>query len=99
MWLDDWEVAIGDSILGKIKEGLRDAKYLVLCCSPHGVDSPWTAEEWESFRTRQLNGQNIKLLPVKFGAGEPPLILAHLKYADLDRDWVTGIAQLLRVIQ
>lgn len=98
VWLDDWEVGIGDSVLGKMGEGIRDAKYLVLCYSTIGVESPWTAEEWESFRTRQLEGQGIKLLPVKLTGGDPPAILAHLKYADLVSDWAGGMAQLLKAI-
>ncbi|HZF56571.1 MAG TPA: toll/interleukin-1 receptor domain-containing protein [Polyangiaceae bacterium] len=99
VWLDDWEIGLGDSVLGKMREGLRDAKYLVLCYSTIGVESPWTAEEWESFRTRQLEGQDIKLLPIKLSGGEPPAILAHLKYADLVRDWAGGVAQLLKAIR
>jgi len=82
-----------------MNEGLRNAEYLVLCYSPLGVSAPWTAEEWESFRTRQLNGQKVKLLPVKLSGGEPPALLEHLKYADLVRDWAGGIAQLLKAIR
>ncbi len=99
VWHDEWEVELGDSILGKMGRGIRDAKYLVLCYSTLGVDAPWTAEEWESFRTRQLNGQDVKLLPVKLSGGDPPAILAHLKYADLVRDWTGGVAQLLRALR
>lgn len=99
VWLDDWEIGIGDSIIGKMNEGLRDAQYLVLCYSPLGVSSPWTAEEWESFRTRQLNGQNVKLLPVNLSGGDPPAILEHLKSADLVRDWTAGVKQLLKAIR
>ncbi len=99
VWLDDWEIGIGDSIIGKMNAGLRDAEYLVLCYSPLGVSSPWTAEEWESFRTRQLNGQKVKLLPVNLSRGDPPAILEHLKYADLVRDWAGGVAQLLKAIR
>ncbi|WP_225412744.1 toll/interleukin-1 receptor domain-containing protein [Stigmatella hybrida] len=99
VWLDDWEIGIGDSILGKMGEGLRDAEYLVLCYSAHGVNSPWTAEEWESFRTRQLNGKKVKLLPVNLSGGPPPIILEHLKYADLVHNWADGLTQLLKAIR
>lgn len=98
VWLDDHEIGLGDSVLGKMQEGLRDSKYLVLCYSTSGVTSPWTAEEWESFRTRQLEGHGVRLLPVKLSGGDPPAILAHLKYADLVRDWAGGVTQLLKAI-
>ena len=31
--------------------------------------------------------------------GEPPAMLADLKYADLVRDWSAGVAELLRAIR
>jgi hypothetical protein len=98
VWIDQREIALGDSVLGRMSEGLRDAQYLVLCYSSIGVESPWTAEEWESFRTRQLEGQRVRLLPVKLSGGEAPAILAHLKYVDLVRDWRGGVEQLLKVL-
>lgn len=99
VWLDTCEVGIGDSILGKMNAGIRDASFLVLCYSPLGVSSPWTAEEWESFRTRQLNGETVKLLPVNLSGGDPPAILAHLKYADLVKNWALGVEQLLNAMR
>ena len=33
VWLDDWEINIGDSIVGRMQEGLDQTAYLVLCYS------------------------------------------------------------------
>ena len=52
--------------------------------------------EWMSALARQLNGHGIKLLPVLLTGGEPPAILADVKYADLVKNWSRGIAELLR---
>ncbi len=47
VWFDEWEIAPGDSIVGRMNEGLGDASYLILCLSPAGVDSPsYTFLEW-----------------------------------------------------
>jgi hypothetical protein len=40
VWLDVWEIQIGDSIVGKIDDGLTGATYLILCYSNQGVSAP-----------------------------------------------------------
>jgi hypothetical protein len=48
--------------------------------------------------TRQLQGQNVKLLPVRLSGGTIPPILADIKFADLVSDWDGGIKNLLQVL-
>jgi hypothetical protein len=55
--------------------------------------------EWYSALSRQLNGAGVKLLPVKLTDGEPPAILADLRYADLVKDWSKGVTELLNTIK
>lgn len=98
VWLDAWEVEVGDSLVERIASGLATAEYLVLCYSASGVDSSWMSREWMATLARQLDGKGVKILPVLLSGGEPPSILADIKFADLTSDWVSGIAQLLRVI-
>lgn len=99
VWLDEWEVAVGDSIVERINKGLEGATYLVLCYSSSGVLTPWMGREWMSALARQLNGHGVKLLPVRLTGGRPPAILNDLKYADLVSDWPTGLLQLLGAIK
>lgn len=99
VWFDEWEIGLGDSVVGKMNEGLEGATYVVVCYSSSGVTSPWMSSEWMSTLARQLNGHGIKLLPVLLTGGEPPAILADRKYADLVKDWPDGVAQLLRAIR
>ncbi|HEY8601492.1 MAG TPA: toll/interleukin-1 receptor domain-containing protein [Thermomicrobiales bacterium] len=98
VWLDTWEIGIGDSITQKMDEGLTGSSYLILCYSAAGVTSPWMSREWYSALARQLNGRSIKLLPVRLTGGDPPAILADIKYADLVKDWAKGEAELLNAI-
>jgi hypothetical protein len=44
---------------------------------------------------RQLNGMDVKILPVRLTGGDPPAILADRKYADLVEDWSKGVSLLL----
>ncbi len=99
VWLDVWEIDVGDSIVERINAGLEGATYLVLCYSSSGVTSPWMSREWMSALARQLNGYGVKVLPVLLTGGEPPAILADVKYADLVADWAQGVSELLQAIR
>jgi hypothetical protein len=99
VWLDDWEINIGDSIVSKMNEGLAGSKYLVLCYSRSGIDAPWIGREWLSALARQLSGADIKLLPVVLTGGVPPAILADLQYADFTKNRAEALRSLLRAIR
>ena len=99
VWFDEWEINIGDSITARMNEGLSGSAYLVLCYSADGVMAPWISREWLSALARQLDGQNVKILPVRLSGGTPPAILADIRYADLVKDWDTGAKQLMNAIR
>src|SRR4051812_33492755 len=80
--LDVADIHIGDSIPEWMNAGLRDAEAVVLCYSSSGVETPWMGREWLSTLARQLEGAKILLLPVRLTGGQPPPILADIKYAD-----------------
>src|SRR5687767_11548010 len=80
VWLDAWEIKVGDSIVGRMQEGISGAGYLVLCLSEEGVLSPWISREWMSALARQLGGFRIRLLPCRLTGGQPPALIADLKY-------------------
>ena len=97
VWLDTWEIGVGDQIIQKMNDGLEGATYLVVCYSSHGM-APWMNIEWMSALASQLNGRSVKVLPVRLSGTEAPAILRGVKYADLMADWDHGIAELLRAI-
>lgn len=99
VWLDVWDIGIGDSIVARIDKGLAEAAYLILCYSGASVLAPWMKREWMSALARQLDGKGVKVLPVRLTGGDPPAILADVRYADLVRDWNKGLAELLRAIR
>lgn len=98
VWLDEWNIGLGDSIVQRINEGLQDAAYVVVCYSSSGVTSPWMSQEWMTSLARQLEGHKVRILPVRLTGGDPPPILFGIKYADLVKDWTKGMAELLRAL-
>jgi len=95
VWYDDWEIQVGDSVIGKMDEGLTKADYFILCYSTSG-DSKWTLLEWRSTLARQVTGGRVQLLPVFLSGGDMPAILADKATLDLVADWAGGVAALLK---
>ncbi|MEH2082639.1 MAG: toll/interleukin-1 receptor domain-containing protein [Nostoc sp.] len=98
VWFAEWKINVGDSIVERINEGLEGLSYLVLCYSSSDM-SPWVNREWMSVLAKQLSGHGVKVLPVLLTGGQPPAILADIKYADLIKDRSKGISDLLRAIK
>lgn len=99
VWLDEWDIRVGDSIVERMNAGLETAKYVIVCYSEAGVLSSWMSREWFSALARQLNGCDVKVLPVRLSGGTPPAILADIKYADLVKNWSRGVSDLLRAMR
>jgi hypothetical protein len=98
VWLDRWELNVGESIVARINDGLSGAVFFVLCYSGIGSLSPWMSREWMSALARQLSGAQVRLMPVRLSGGAPPAILADIKYADLVADWSRGVDELCRAL-
>jgi hypothetical protein len=96
--LDVWDLKIGDSIVEWMNNKLENANYVAMCYSSSGL-APWMNKEWQSTLARQLNGENIKILPVLLTGGTTPAILADVKFADLVSDWNEGVQLLLRALK
>jgi len=45
VWLDSWCLTAGDSLIGKIGEGIEDSDRLVVFLSPNSVESNWVKKE------------------------------------------------------
>lgn len=99
VWLDEWSISVGDSLVRRMNEGLEGSTFLVLCYSSSGVSSPWMSREWMAALARQLNGHNVRVLPVRLTGGQPPAILDDIRYADLVGDWSQGVIDLLEAIK
>lgn len=82
VWIDEAEIRIGDSLIGKIEAGITDATHLVAIMSNASVDSRWCQEELRMALSRQIAGRNISVLPVLLEHCELPGFLQEKKYAD-----------------
>src|ERR1700690_2162724 len=98
VWIYIWKIDVGDSIVERINTGLSEACFLLLCGSNEPSVSPWVDREWMSALASQLDGANIRMLPVLLTGDNLPFILKDIKYADLVLHWQHGIEDICRVL-
>src|SRR5215218_7973007 len=65
VWLDDWEIRVGDNIPHKIEEGLEHSRVLVLCMSAHAFGSDWAQLESQTFRFRDPLNKERRFIPLR----------------------------------
>jgi len=97
VWYDQIELRVGDSIVAKINQGLRDSDWLILVLSQASMKSKWVAEELTAAIALTVQKGAFVLPLLKEPVDIPPL-LAGRKYADFTRDETQGLQELLKVV-
>lgn len=63
VWLDEAEIFVGDSLRGKIEEGLAHSKYGVAIISPHFLTKQWPQSELDGLVSKEAEGKKV-ILPI-----------------------------------
>lgn len=95
VWYDDWEIAVGDSIVEKVFAGLAASDALLLVLSRASVASRWVKEELDVAVMRRLSEKDIRILPVLAETCDIPTPLKHIRYADFRDDYQDALSRLL----
>ncbi|SFK84390.1 TIR domain-containing protein [Nitrosomonas aestuarii] len=82
VWLDESELLIGDSLIGKIQIAIGEMKYLAAIISSHSVTSQWVQKELEAALSIELEKREVKVLPIVIDDCELPNFLIGKLYAD-----------------
>ena len=98
VWLDKWEIEVGDSITQKIEEGIENNDYLALILSKNSVESSWVKLEFSSALIKELDSKFIMILPILIENCKIPTLLVDKKYADFREDYQKGLDALLSAI-
>lgn len=98
VWLDEWEIKVGESIVERVNTRIEACSHLVLLLSSHSVSKPWVQREFSAALMRQLSERQVTVLPVRLDEAEPPKIIGDIKYADARTSVVDAIDQLRQVL-
>lgn len=96
VWIDKWEVRVGDSIVEKINHGIGAADYLLIVISQASVKSRWVAEELNAGIIKNVeDSKGAFILPVLIERVELPPLLKHRRYADFVNEPDRALKDLL----
>jgi hypothetical protein len=87
-WLDEAEIAWGESILSKIQEGMARARFVLVILSPQFLQKSWPQKELRSALTLEIEAERSIVLPLL--VGDPNLLLASLPFLKEKRYLVWG---------
>ena len=100
VWLDQWEMKPGDSLVDKIfDEGLKDARAVIIVLSTVSVQKPWVREELNASVVNRIS-RGTKLIPVVIDECEVPESLRSTVWQrvdDLD-DYSLSLQRILSAI-
>lgn len=99
VWLDEWEILVGDSISQRIQRGLDQSDFVALLLTQASVDSGWVAKEWQSQIGKEADTKDVVVLPLYADNCRMPTLLADKKCADFVGDYATGLAELIVAIK
>jgi hypothetical protein len=82
VWLDRWEILVGDSLIQKVEAGLEECAALLVVLSKTSVESEWCRKELSAGLIRELDERKVVVLPVLIEDCKIPLFLRDKFYAD-----------------
>src|SRR5712692_6254806 len=98
VWLDRWELNIGDSLISKIQEAITGASALLVILSKASVASEWCKKELNAALVRELEEKRVVVLPVLIEDCDIPLFLRDKMHADFRKDIDYGLKTILEAV-
>ena len=75
VWIDKWEIHVGDSLIRKVEEAIQKSDALVAVLSKASVQSEWCRKELTAGLVRELEERQVLVLPVLVEDCEVPLFV------------------------
>lgn len=98
VWVDEWEILPGDSLVDKIfEEGLKDAETVIVVVSEKSIVKPWVREELNVSVVKKINDK-CKLIPVVIDNCEVPEALKSTVWVKIP-DVNSYDAELSRIVR
>lgn len=99
VWIDQWEILPGDSLIQKIfEEGLADATAFLVLLSGQSVDSAWVQEELDHATIKRIEG-TARVIPVLLESIPVPEPLRTLFWVDLREGYDEGVRAILNALE
>jgi len=100
VWIDEAELKIGDSLIHKISDAIKQSDYVVAVLSHNSVSSGWVQKELAIAMTEEIGGRRITVLPVLIEKCEIPPFLKDKVCADFTdaQKFESSFSRLLKAL-
>lgn len=98
VWLDKWELHVGDSLIRRIQDAISGASALLVVLSRASAKSEWCKKELSAGLVRELEEMRVVVLPVLKEDCEIPLFLRDKLYADFRHNFDEGLRTILESV-
>lgn len=98
VWVDTWELNVGDSILEKVQQAIQESSALLVVLSKASVVSEWCKKELSAGLMRELDEKRVIVLPVLLDNCAIPIFLRDKMYADFRLDFDAGLKALVNAV-
>jgi hypothetical protein len=95
VWLDRWELSLGDSLIDKVQDAVQGAGALLVVLSKASVESEWCKKELTAGLFRELDEKRVVVMPVLLEDCAVPMFLRDKFYADFRTDFDAGLRTVL----
>lgn len=75
VWVDRWELNVGDSIIEKVQEAIQESSALIVVISNSSMKSGWCKKELSAGFLKELEEKRVVVLPLIFEECEMPIFL------------------------
>ena len=99
VWLDEWEIVHGDSLVQKMEEGLENHTHFVVLLTPTSILKPWVRAEIDVGFTNRIDGK-AKFIGLRHGVeiGELTPFLRSLYCPEVNLNDEGGMRTLIEDI-
>jgi TIR domain len=95
VWLDDWELEVGQSLTDEIAKAMDESQYIAILITENYNKTVWTKTEYKKALAREQKERRTVMLPLIVGEAEIPDFIEDKVYIDLRTDYFSGIMQLV----
>lgn len=101
VWMDKWSIKVGDSIVSRVKEGLKNSSCMIILLSPNYIASNWTNYELNDALFFESESKRPFIIPVlieQIDIEQMPDSIRNRLYLDLSDDIDSNITKLVKSI-
>jgi hypothetical protein len=95
VWLDDWELQVGQSLTDEIDKAMETSRFIAILITENYNETVWTKREYRKALFREQEEKRTVMLPLIVGEAQIPAFLEDKIYIDLRKQFFFGITKLV----